>query len=212
MNEFIFYAEVQPIFALAKVFDNADSTKQSKTFFLGLQKSFIKLFFSRFSFGLIGLTRCCFYLQLSIVIWIRFWALLQIVLARKTSNKLGAPLTESRLFCRWWCYALLWSRETLTWDGVYVVGKYGLCANVADVWCIFHILNDVEILPVISCHIGCLTALEYVESAIFFERVAIYGLRSSGKICDRVDGSAITIFVYCFILVIYELNGRKVKP
>ena len=33
MNEFIFYAEVQPIFALAKVFEDADSTKQSKTFF-----------------------------------------------------------------------------------------------------------------------------------------------------------------------------------
>jgi len=33
MNGFIFYAKVQPIFALAKVFEDADSTKQSKTFF-----------------------------------------------------------------------------------------------------------------------------------------------------------------------------------
>ena len=32
MSELIFYAEMQPIFALAKVFDNADSIKQLKTF------------------------------------------------------------------------------------------------------------------------------------------------------------------------------------
>ena len=36
MNEFIFYAEVQPIFALAKVFDNADSTKKAKTYYYAL--------------------------------------------------------------------------------------------------------------------------------------------------------------------------------
>ena len=33
MNEFIFYAEVQPIFALAKVFEDADSTKKAKNLF-----------------------------------------------------------------------------------------------------------------------------------------------------------------------------------
>jgi len=71
MNEFIFYAEVQPIFALAKVFEDADSTKQSKPL-LGLQKSFVKLIFCKFSFGLIGLTRSYSYLQLSNVICIRF--------------------------------------------------------------------------------------------------------------------------------------------